>query len=182
MYYSRFILYISIILSFESFNFGIHIILSIHSCVFCFLIGTTASQQYPCHSWSWRSTGWKFTNIINIVHIIIFIVFIVVIFFHHLDHCLNIYYSRFILYISIIFSFESFNLGIHIILSIHSGAFRFLIRTTMSGWCPCHSWSWRSRGWQFTNVINIVHAVVFVVFIVFMFFFIIWIIVLSMVI
>ena len=103
-------------------------------------------------------------------------------FFHHLDHCLNIYYSRFILYISIIFSFESFNLGIHIILSNHSGAFHFLIRTTTSGWCPCHSWSWRSTGWQFTNVIHIVHVIVFVVFIVFMFFFIILIIVLSMVI
>ena len=102
--------------------------------------------------------------------------------FHHLDHCLNMYYSRFILYISIIFSFQSFNLGIHIILSIHSGAFRFLIRTTTSGWCPCHSLSWRSTGWQFTNVINIILVVVFVVFIVFMCFFIIWIIVLSMVI
>ena len=103
-------------------------------------------------------------------------------FFHHLDHCLDMFYSRFILYISIIFSFESFNLGIHIIRSNHSGAFRFLIRTTTSGWCLCHSWSWRSMGWQFTNVIHIVHVIVFVVFIVFMFFFIIWIIVLSMVI
>ena len=103
-------------------------------------------------------------------------------FFHHLDHCLNMYYSHFILYISIIFSFESFNLGIHIILSIHSGAFCFLIRTTTSGWCPCHSWSWRLTGWQFTNVIDIIHVVVFIVFIVFMFFFIIWIIVLSTVI
>ena len=31
--------------------------------------------------------------------------------FHHLECCLNMYYSRFILYISIIFSFEIFNLG-----------------------------------------------------------------------
>ena len=127
MYYSRFILYISIILYFESFNFGNHIILSIHSGVFCCHIRTTASRQYLCHSWSWRSTGWQLTSIIDIVHIIIFIVFIVVIFFHHLDHCLDMYYSRFILYISIIFSFESFNLGIHIICSNHSGAFCFLI-------------------------------------------------------
>ena len=103
-------------------------------------------------------------------------------FSHHLDHCLDMYYSRFILYISIIFSFESFNLGIHIIRSNHSGASHFLIRTTTSGWCPCHSWSWRLTGWQFTNVIHIIHVVVFIVFIVFMFFFIIWIIVLSMVI
>ena len=103
-------------------------------------------------------------------------------FSHHLDHCLDMYYSCFILYISIIFSFESFNLGIHIIRSNHSGASRFLIRTTTSGWCPCHSWSWRLTGWQFTNVLHIVHVIVFVVFIVFMFFFIIWIIVLSMVI
>ena len=102
--------------------------------------------------------------------------------FHRLDHCLNMYYSRFILYISIIFSFKSFNLGIHIILFIHSGVFRFLIETTASGRCPCHSWSWRSTGWKFTNVIDIVHVVIFVVFIVIMFFFIIWIIVLSMVI
>ena len=102
--------------------------------------------------------------------------------FHHLDHCLNMYYSRFILYISIIFSFKGFNLGIHIILFIHSGAFRFLIRTTASGQCPCHSWSWRSMGWQLTNIIDIIHIVIFIVFIVVMFFFIIWIIVLSMVI
>ena len=86
------------------------------------------------------------------------------------------------IYISIIFSFESFNLGIHIICSNHSGAFRFLIRTTTSRWCPCHPWSWRLTGWQFTNVIHIVHVVVFVVFVVVMFFFIILIVVLSMVI
>ena len=49
--------------------------------MFCYLIQTTASRQYLCHSWSWRSTGWQLTNIIDIVHIIIFIVFIVVIFF-----------------------------------------------------------------------------------------------------
>ena len=48
--------------------------------MFCYLIQTTASQQYPCHSWSWRSTGWQLTNIIDVVHIIIFIVFIVIIF------------------------------------------------------------------------------------------------------
>ena len=102
--------------------------------------------------------------------------------FHHLDHCLNMCYSRFILYISIIFSFESFNLGIHIFLSIHSGAFRFLIRTTASGRCPCHSWSWTSMGWQFTDIIDIIDIVIFIVIIVIMFFFIIWIIVLSMVI
>ena len=102
--------------------------------------------------------------------------------FQHLDHCLNMYYSHFILYISIIFSFESFNLGIHIFLSIHSGPFHFLIRTTASGRCPCHSWSWRSTGWQFANVIDIVHVIIFIAFIVVMFFFIIWIIVLSIVI
>ena len=97
--------------------------------------------------------------------------------FHHLDHCLNMYYSRFILYISIIFSFESFNLGIHIILSIHSGMFCFLIGTTASRQCPCHSWSWRSTGWQFTNIIDIVNIIIFIVFIVVIFFFVICIIV-----
>ena len=81
------------------------------------------------------------------------------------------YYSHFILYISIILSVSSFNLGIHIILSIHSGAFRFLIRTTVSGQCPWHSLSWRSMGWQFTNVIDIVQVILIVVFIVVMFLF-----------
>ena len=151
--------------------------------MFCYLIQTTASRQYPCHSWSWRSTGWQLTNIIDIVHIIIFIVFIVVIFFPSSGSLpRHVLFSFHVIYISIIFSFESFNLGIHIISSNHSGAFCFLIQTTTSGWCPCHPWSWRSTGWQFTNVIDIVHVVVFVVFVVVMFFFIIWIIVLSMVI
>ena len=56
-------------------------LLFIHSGMFCYLIQTTASRQYPCHSWSSRSTGWQLTNISDVVHIIIFIVFIVVIFF-----------------------------------------------------------------------------------------------------
>ena len=153
--------------------------------MFCYLIQTTASRQYPCHSWSSRYTGWQLTNITDVVHIIIFIFFIVVIFFSIIwitvstSTCI-ILVSCYI-YISINFSFESFNLGIHIICSNHSGAFRFLIGTTTSGWCPCHPWSWRLMGWQFTNVIHIVHVVVFVVFVVVMFFFIILIVVLSMV-
>ena len=153
MYYSRFILYISSILSFESFNFGIHIILSsFHSFRHVLL-------SHLNHCESTVSMPFLVLEIYGLAayqhhrHCP----------YHHLHcvHCRHFFsssgsLSRHVLFsfhvicISIIFSFESFNLGIHIIRSNHSGAFRFLIQTTTSGWCPCHSWSWRSTGWQFT--------------------------------
>ena len=182
MYYSRFILYISIILSlkvstlvfisFFPFIQACFVVLfeplRVDSIRAILSLGVEQAGSLPTSSTSSTSSS----SLCSLSSS----------FFHHLDHCLDMYYSCFIFYISIIFSFESFNLGIHIIRSNHSGAFRFLIRTTMSGWCLCHSWSWRSTGWEFTNVIHIIHVVVFVVFVVFMFFFIIRIIVLIMVI